>query len=138
MGEVIGTSTYFATWCACRTPVGNNAPGLSGGGVHNFQYINGFKTSEGNGLFRFDPYARIAFGSAYLIYDDFSFVFLLEYATLSSVIDQKEADELIGETVTLTGSGSFAITSDYLTVGGQAVSSSGFNPIVSIGKLTTY
>jgi len=137
MGQIIGDSGSFATWCACRTPIGNGAPGLSGGS-HNFQYSNGFKSAEGNGLFRFDTYARLAFGSAYVIYDDFYFVFLLEYATLASVIDQKDADELVGETVTLSGSGSFAITADYLTAGGQSVSTTGYNPITAIGKLTAY
>lgn len=95
-------------------------------------------SAEGNGLLRFDPFARLALGNSYFIYDDFTFTFLLEYATIYSVIDQKDADELIGETVTLTGPATFAISADYITSAGQSVVSSGYPPITAIGKLTPF
>lgn len=130
-------ATEISTWAICRTAIGNGASGVSGGS-HNQVWTNGFRTTEGNGFVRCDYYAKLAYAACYVVYDDFSFLFYLSNASNFIVMDQAEADELIGETVTTTG-GSFAITSDYLTAGGQSpTGSAGYPPITAIGKLTAF
>jgi len=135
MAQLIGSSGYFSTWAVCRTPIGNGASGLSGG-LNNYEYANGFKSIEGNGLMRVDPEARIAFYNTFVNFIDVPPTFFLEYATTAIVLNQEEADELIGETVTTSG-GSFAISADYLTAAGQT-GITGLYPITAIGKLTAF
>lgn len=141
MAVQIGSSTEFSTWAVCRTAIGNNADGRAGagGGTHNQVWSAGFRTTEGNGFVRCDPIAAIVVQYCYVVFDDFAYTFILQHATSNIVMDEQEAKELIGETVTTT-SGNFAIIADYLTAGGQAVSPStgGFNPITAIGKLTAF
>lgn len=136
MATEIGSSSFFSTWLVCRTAIGNGGSGLSGGGAHNEVWASGFKTTEGNGFVRCDAEAKFAFAGSYVVFDDTYLLFYLSNASSFIVMNQAEANELIGETVTTTG-GSFAISADYLNAGGQAVGgSAGFAPITAIGKLT--
>lgn len=135
MATAIGGSSYFSTWAVCRTAIGNGYSGMSGGGVHNFVWTSGFKTTEGNGFVRCDAEAHIGLYYTFVNYIDVPPTFFMEYAALAIVIDQAEGNELIGETVTATG-GSFAITADYLTAAGQT--GVGVYPLTAIGKLTAF
>jgi hypothetical protein len=135
MATEIGSSSAFATWACCRTAIGNCSSGLSGGGANNIVWTSGFRTTEGNGFVRCDAEARIVFYNTFVNYIDSPPTFFMEYAATAIVIDQAEGDELIGETVTMTG-GTFAIDAGYLTAAGQT--GNGVFPIISIGKLTAF
>jgi hypothetical protein len=126
------------TWGQHRTAIGNGDTGFSyTSGANNLEWSSGFYTTEGNGFVRLDPLARLTFTATYVEFTSGS-VFRLKDATSYIVMDQAEADELIGENVELTGPGTFAITSDYLTSGGQSVTTTGYVPITSIGLLTAF
>ena len=138
MGVVIGDTTYVATWGALRFPLGNGGEDRTVDD-HNIVWNSGFKTTEGNGFFRCDALQLSAVYQPYVNFDDPTATFYLNLATTYIVLDQREADKLIGETVTLTGPDTFTITSDYLTLTGQNVSgTTGTSPIVSIGLLTAF
>jgi hypothetical protein len=127
--------SLVTTWGTCRTAIGNGSTGLAGGGLYNYEWTSGFRTTEGNGFVRLDPDARIAFTATFVDFISGN-TFLLKDATTYVVMDQRDADELIGEDVTLTGPDSFAITADYLTSAGQTVTTTGYFPITAIGLLT--
>ena len=137
MGYVIGDSGYYATWGALRFPLGNGGEDKTVN-THNIEWNSGFKTTEGNGFFRTEALQLVAIYQPYVVFDDTSALFYLSNATNYIVLDQREADKLIGETVTLTGPDTFTITSDYLTASGQTVTTTGFSPITSIGLLTAF
>jgi len=138
MGQVIGETGFVATWGALRFPLGNGGEDKTVS-THNIVWNSGFKTTEGNGFFRTDALQLSAIYQPYVVFDDATATFLLSNATTYIVLDQREADKLVGETVTLTGPDTFTITSDYLTVTGQTgISTTGSSPIVSIGLLTTF
>lgn len=124
------------TWGTCRTAIGNGSSGLASTGANNLEWTSGFYTTEGNGFLRVDPSAKLAFADTYLDYISGT-SFILVYATFYIVLDQRDADALIGQNATVTGPVTFAITSDYLTAGGQIVGS-GSAPIVSIDTLTAF
>ena len=138
MGYVIGDSGYYATWGALRFPLGNGGEDKTVDS-HNIVWNSGFKTTAGNGFFRTEALQLVAIYQPYVVFDDTSSIFYLSNATNYVVLDQREADELVGETVTLTGPDTFTITSDYLTAAGQSVSgATGSSPITAIGKLTAF
>jgi hypothetical protein len=137
MAVLIGSDSFFSTWGTCRTIIGNGSTGISGGGSNNLVWTSGFRTTEGNGFVRLDPLARIPFTATYVDFISGN-TFLLRDATAYVVMDQRDADELIGEDVTLSGPDTFAITSDYLTAAGQNVTTTGYYPITSIGLLTAF
>jgi hypothetical protein len=137
MGVVIGDTTYVATWGALRFPLGNGGEDKTVDD-HNIVWNSGFKTTEGNGFFRCDALQLSAIYQPYVVFDTAGPTFYLSNATTAIVLDQREADKLVGETVSLTGAASFTITSDYLTLSGQSVSTSGTDPILSIGLLTGF
>lgn len=137
MASLIGDNEYYSTWATCRTPVGNGASGIAGAsGSHNRVYSEGFKTTEGNGFLRTDPDQFIAFYYTYLNLDSGNF--RLEWAWTAIILDQRDADHLIGEAVVLTGPDTLTLTADYLTNPGQSYTGSGTLPIVSVGKLTAF
>ena len=123
------------TWAQCRTAIGNGNTGIGFGGTNNTEWTSGFSTTAGNGFVRLDPLARLAFTATYVTFFS-STTFLLRDATVYIVMDQREADHLIGQNVDLTGPDTFAITADYLTAAGQTVTTTGINPITAIGYLT--
>jgi hypothetical protein len=136
MAYPIGSDTGISTWGAMRTAIGNGDTGFGlGSGANNYEWISGFQTVEGNGFVRLDPFARTGFGATYV--DFFSGnTFRLNDATVYIVMDQRDADELITQSVTLTGPDTFAIDADYLTAAGQTVTTTGIFPITAIGLLT--
>lgn len=125
------------TWGTCRTAIGNGSSGLASTGANNLEWTSGFYTTEGNGFLRVDPIARTVFYNTYVEFVS-GITFDLNSATLAIVLDQRDADALIGKTVTLTGPATFSITSDYLTALGQIVVTTGSAPIVSIDTLTAF
>lgn len=138
MAYPIGSDTGISTWGAMRTAIGNGDTGFGfGSGANNYEWTSGFKTTEGNGFVRLDPFARVGFTATFLEYFN-SGEFFLRDATVYIVMDQRDADELITQTVTLTGPDSFTITADYLTAAGQTVTTTGFFPITAVGLLTPF
>lgn len=138
MGVVIGDTTYVATWGALRFPLGNGGEDRTVDD-HNIVWNSGFKTTEGNGFFRCDALQLSAIYQPYVVFDTAGPTFYLSNATTAIVLDQREADKLVGETVGITGPDSFTITADYLTASGQTVTgATGSDPIISIGLLTAF
>jgi hypothetical protein len=138
MGLVIGDDGAVGTWGALRFPLGNGGEDRTVDN-HNIVWNSGFRTADGNGFFRCDALQLSAVYQPYVYFDDPTKTFYLNLATTYIVLDQREADELIGETVVLTGADVFNITADYLTFTGQNVSgATGTSPIVSIGLLTAF
>ena len=135
MAYPIGSDTGISTWGAMRTAIGNGDTGFGGSGANNYEWTSGFKTTEGNGFVRLDPFARVGFTATFVQFVNGT-TFRLKDATVYIVMDQREADELITQTVTLTGPDSFAITADYLTAAGQTVTTTGMFPITGVGLLT--
>jgi hypothetical protein len=129
-------ASAVTTWGTCRTAIGNGSSGLASTGANNLEWTSGFYTTEGNGFLRVDPQALTSFYNTYVEYVSGT-TFDLNSATLAIVLDQRDADALIGQNATVTGPITFAITSDYLTAGGQIVGS-GSAPIVSIDTLTAF
>lgn len=138
MAYPIGSDTGISTWGAMRTPIGNGNTGVGfGSGANNYEWTSGFKTTEGNGFVRLDPFARVGFSATFVQFVDGT-TFRLKDATVYIVMDQREADELKTQSVTLTGPDSFAITADYLTAAGQTVTTTGIFPITAVGLLTPF
>lgn len=138
MGVVIGDTGYVATWGALRFPLGNGGEDKTVH-THNIVWNSGFYTTEGNGFFRCDALQLSAIYQPYVVFDVSGPTFSLHDATTYIVLDQREADHLVGQTVGITGPDSFTITSDYLTAAGQTVTgATGSDPIVSIGLLTAF
>lgn len=138
MGVLIGESGSIATWGALRFPLGNGGEDKTVDS-HNIVWHSGFRTTEGNGFFRTEALQLVAIYQPYVVFDDPTATFYLSNATTYVVLDQREADKLVGETVTLTGPDTFTITSDYLTVTGQTgISTTGSSPITAIGLLTAF
>jgi hypothetical protein len=135
MASLVGDLEAYSTWGRFRFPLGNGGEDRTLGS-HNTEWHSGFKTTAGNGFFRCDNIQVFALYQPYVVFTGSDFY--LNDATDYIVLDQREADELIGETVTVTGPDSFVITADYLTAAGQAVTSTGGAPIISIGLLTTF
>ena len=129
--------SLVTTWGTCRTAIGNDASGLASTGSNNVEWTSGFYTTEGNGFLRVDPDARTIFYYTFVSFTSGT-IFKLDNATSAIVLDQRDADELIGQNVDLTGPDTFAITSDYLTSGGQSVTTTGYAPITAIGYLTAF
>lgn len=137
MGVLIGQSGSIATWGALRFPLGNGGEDKTVDS-HNIVWHSGFRTTEGNGFFRTEALQLVAIYQPYVVFDDPTSTFYLSNATTYVVLDQREADKLVGETVTLTG-GTFTITADYLTGTGQTgISTTGSSPITAIGLLTAF
>jgi hypothetical protein len=114
MAYPIGSDTGISTWGAMRTAIGNGDTGLGlGSGANNYEWTSGFQTVEGNGFVRLDPFAKLAFTATYVEFLSGT-TFLLRDATVYIVMDQRDADELITQSVTLTGPDTFAIDADYL------------------------
>ena len=138
MGYLIGQSGSYATWGSLRFPLGNGGEDKTVAS-HNIVWNSGFKTTEGNGFFRAEALQLVAIYQPYVVFDDTTALFYLSNATNYIVLDQREADKLVGETVTLSGPDTFTITSDYLTSSGQSVSgTTGYSPITAIGLLTAF
>jgi len=124
------------TWAQCRTAIGNGLSGIAlTSTFYNIEWSSGFTTTAGNGFVRVDPIARTLF---YYTFVEFvsGVTFDLNNATNAIVMDQREADHLIGQNVDLTGPDTFAITADYLTAAGQTVTTTGMLPITAIGLMT--
>ena len=138
MGYLIGESGSIANWGALRFPVGKCAEDRNVA-AHKIVWHSGFRTTEGNGFFRTEALQLVAIYQPYVVFDDPTATFYLSNATTYVVLDQREADKLVGETVTLTGPDTFTITSDYLTGTGQTgISTTGSSPITAIGLLTAF
>jgi hypothetical protein len=140
------TSDYYvvggagiSTWGKLRCTLGNQAQNFTAS-TYAIDFLGGFKSAEGNGFLRLD------FDIALIFYRQPPFVyvsgsqFYLENADLYGMISNEDRDQLIGEDVTVTGgSGPFAMTSAaFDTSGGQTPGVGGSDPILTIGKLTSF
>jgi hypothetical protein len=135
MATLVGDSDAYSTWGRFRFPLGNGGEDRTVND-HNIAWHSGFYTTQGNGFFRCDNIQVFALYQPFIRFN--GSVFFLSNATNYIVLDQREADELVGETVTLTGPDTFSITADYLTASGQTVTTTGSDPILSVGLLTAF
>lgn len=149
MALVIGVGFGPSTWGALRSVIFNGT--LSGSpvtdsGDHNVEYVQGFKTTDGNGFVRTD------YGALYLnntskqygpnfnayITSGTSAKFASEYQTSSvGMLVNEDRAQLTGETVALS-SGSITMAASAFVSPFQTFTASSTPIINTIGKLTAF
>lgn len=134
MGALIGESSTYPTWGRLRTPLLTNDSTYTLASF-NKEWQDAFKTDEGNGLLRTDP--TIPYNGSPTIGLDGSNQFRLFAATTWIVLDDRDANHLIGSVVTGT-TDNLTITSDYLLAAGQTPPAAYSEPIVAIDNLTLF
>jgi hypothetical protein len=134
MDELIGETEALSTWGVLRYAVVQGA--LPGSAAHNREYYPAglfFKSAEGNGLVKGGYGITYYLPAMGFITDPFG-----GPATFyGEGLVEPYPTQFVGETVTISGPDSFIITaSAFVAPGFQSVTTSGFNPITSIGLLT--
>lgn len=132
-------ATDVRTWARLRSPIGNDAVTIVGDKDKcNIEYTGAiFVSSDGNTPMRtyWNPYFTGFFFMPFFTASIWPGIFIEYHAYLAGqqVLTDDQKNQLIGQSVTITG-GSFTMTSSAFMAGGQTFGS-GTPPIVSIGNL---
>jgi hypothetical protein len=138
MGFLVGDLEMYSTWGSFRRGLGVTLSENFGSGPHNIYQNEGFRTSAGNGFFRHDPSLGLVLGDPELgINPSNPTQFRLRDAAFRTVMDQREADQLIGSVVTGTV-GSLTINADFQLADGQLTPVDFEEPITAIDKLSPF
>jgi hypothetical protein len=138
MGAVIGDSATYSTWAALRTPIANDSIGGSPANQysHSIDYLQGFYTTEGNGLIATTYTLALTFAMpAFNL--DISGTFWSPNADINYIWTDAQKTELVGEAVANAGT-PFNINVTAFGASPYQVTAGGVDPIYTIGKLTAF
>lgn len=136
MAFLIGDNAAYGTWAAVRRPIFSSDTTFVTNG-RSIEFTNGFMTSAGLGFVRSNltiPYL----GGPYIALIPPNLTELALSGGGGIPLDEEDALELVGGTVT-SALGSIVLTTDYFTPTGQSIAGTTyFDPASVIDKLTPF
>jgi hypothetical protein len=133
MGQIIGGNDGMSTWAKLRSPIANWS--LPGSPVdeyfHSRHYLQGFRTSGGNGLLA----TTVQMPGFNLSSEGF---FFSPGITSTGLWTVEQSTQLIGQLVTSAGSFPFYISSTVFEDPWEQVTAEGEPPILTISSLTAF